>query len=420
MSLPLQVVARRGPQPVYKPSSGVETHITMVGCTSATGEVLCPTLVFQGERCRADWSKQWPEARATANSSGYMTTGLFIEWAEWFVEASGATRDGKRRVLFVDNHKSHLSVEARQIFKDHNVQVVSMHPHTTHVFCVLDVAIFATFKRKLYSIFRKKCIPGVAVTREILVGWMRTAYRKATKDRVDPKTGETFNPSVRGFAKTGLYPFKPKVASDVIFAHHREWVRQKEAALVEAEGVAVVDQPAIYALSHDEREGMIESLKKDGALQIKLAQEVAEDPRKVKRARKKDMSQLLTSDARMELDRAKEEEKAAEEERLEAGRKKRAEEKAARGGLTKADWDKQQAAQKKAQKEADKAAQAAAAAAEKAAREAELAAVEPKAKKARVAAKAPAAKAPPKAANGNLYAKHYAAAGLQGGKRRRD
>jgi hypothetical protein len=94
-----------------------------------------------------------------------------------------------------------LSVEARQIFKDHNVQVVSMHPHTTHVFCVLDVAIFATFKRKLYSIFKKKSIPGLAVSREILAGWMRTAYRKATKDRVDPKTGETFNPSVRGFAK---------------------------------------------------------------------------------------------------------------------------------------------------------------------------------------------------------------------------
>jgi len=51
----------------------------------------------------------------------------------------------------------------------------------------------------------------------------------------------------------------------------------------------------------------------------------------------KEMSQLLTNDARMRLDRAEEEGKAAEEERLEAGRKKRAEVKKAKGGLTKAE-----------------------------------------------------------------------------------
>ena len=45
------------------------------------------------------------------------------------------------------------------------------------------------------------------------------------------------------------------------------------------------------------------------------------------------MPQLLASDMRMELDRAKTEDKAAEEEHLQAGRKKRAVEKAARGGL---------------------------------------------------------------------------------------
>ena len=41
---------------------------------------------------------------------------------------------------------------------------------------------------------------------------------------------------------------------------------------MEAEGVAVVDQPVIYYLSHGDSEGMIESFKKDGALRIVLAQ----------------------------------------------------------------------------------------------------------------------------------------------------
>jgi len=153
----MQVVARRGPQPVYRPTSAVTTHITLVGCVSAAGEVLCPTLIFQGERCRAKWSEGWPKARAAANSSGYMTTDLFEEWSEWFVEASGATTDGLRRVLFLDNHSSHLSVKARRLLKDHNVQLVSMHPHTTHVFCEGCCAKGRTCRQRLR---KGLCCPG--------------------------------------------------------------------------------------------------------------------------------------------------------------------------------------------------------------------------------------------------------------------
>lgn len=349
-----------------------------------------------------------------------MTKELFVEWASWFVEASGAVSDGQRRVLFLDNHQSHLSHEAREILKKYNVQVVAMHPHTTHVFCVLDVAIFATFKRKLYKIFKKKSEPGVPVSKDTLTGWMRWAYRKATKDRVDKSTGETFNPSVRGFAKVGLVPFKPKLATDVVFAHHREWIKQKQHAMVEAEGVAVEEGAGIYALSHEERVAMIEGLKKDGALAIKLAKEAQQDPSKRFKRRAREVSDLLTSDERMEKDFAKEAEKAAEAERLESVRRKRAEDKAARGGLSTVEWNKQEAAKKREAKLAAKAAAEAAAAAEKAARAAEEAAMQQKAKKARVEGKPAKVRVPVVVEEANVYRKEYSAAGRRGGKRARD
>ena len=273
---------------------------------------------------------------------------------------------------------------------------------------------------QLYKIFKKKTTPGVPVTRDNLSGWMRWAYRKATKDRVDKDSNETFNPCVRGFAKVGLVPWKPKLASDVIFAHHNEWIKQKEHAMVEAEGVAVEEGAGIYALSHEERVGIIASLKKDGALAVKLAQEVQNDPEKARKRRRKEMAQMLTSDERLAIDQAKEAERTAEEERLEEGRKRRQEAKAARGGLSAAEWAKKQAAEKREAKQAAKAAAEAAAAAEEAARAAEIVAKQPKAKKARIGAKGARLMVADEAPGANVYAKAYAAEGRRGLKRPRD
>jgi len=409
----LQVVARRGPQPVYRPASAVSSHITLVGCVSAAGEVLCPTLIFQGERCRAKWSEGWPEARATANTSGYMTAELFEEWAAWFVEASGATSDGLRRVLFLDNHSSHLSVKARQLFKQHNVQLVALHPHTTHVFCVLDVAIFATFKRKLYSIYCREAVPGVAVTREQMSGWMRRAYKKATKIRTDKKTGERFSPAVAGFAKVGLVPFQPKLAEDVVFAHHNEWIKQKQAAEVAAEGVAVLEEPSIYGMSAAERERLIAGLIEDGKLAVKLA---ADKKKEGYKPRPVVMSQLLTSSERLEMDEAKDEAKEAEQARKEEGRQQRKAARDARGGLSASEFKKKVAAEKRAQREESAAAAAAAAAVAAAA----AAAAQPAPKKARVKGGAAKVAAPKAGPDANAYAKAYAAPARAGGKRARD
>lgn len=391
-----------------------------MGCVSASGEVLCPALVYQGERCKSSWHEKWPQARAAANSSGYMTTELFIEWAKWFVVASGASTDFKRRVLFLDNHKSHLSTKARKIFKAHNVQLVSLHPHTTHVFCVLDVAIFATFKAELYRLFTKYSKPGAPATREELTHWMRKAYKKATRDRVDAETGETFNPSTRGFAKVGLIPFKPKLATDVVFAHHNEWIRQKEKARVEAEGAVVVDQPSIYAMDHEERLRLIESLKKDDALAVQLAKGVRDEGEEPRNKRPKEMSQLLTSDERMEIDQQKEDEKEAEEARLEEGRKQRAEEKAARGGLTKGEWKKKVSAEAKAKKLAEQAAAEAAKAAAAAAVPVVPAAKKAGGKKAPVGVQAPKGGEGGGGGQANIYAKPYGQVARNGDKRPRE
>jgi hypothetical protein len=313
-----------------------------------------------------------------------------------------------------------LCVKARQLFKEHNVQLVAMHPHTTHVFCVLDVAIFALFKRALYSIYSRKAVPGVAVTRALLSKWMRKAYKRATEPRPDTVTGELYSPAVSGFAKTGLHPFKPKLATDVIFAHHREWLKQKEAADMAVEGVAVVDKPSIYALSPAERTELVAGLVKDGKLAIQLAQTRVEGEEGVKRRREAVMSQLLTSDERIRIDLEKETAKEAKEAGMEERRQQRKEAKEARNGLSAAEWAKKQRQEKKAQKEAQKAAAAAAAAAAVAAAAAAAAAAKPAPKKVRAPVKAPKAEVVEALPAPNVYAKSFPGAGRRGVKRGRE
>ena len=59
-----------------------------------------------------------------------MTDDLFRAWIGiWLDETDPG--DGAPRVLFMDNHFSHLGLDTLKLLREHNVRVVSLHPQTT-------------------------------------------------------------------------------------------------------------------------------------------------------------------------------------------------------------------------------------------------------------------------------------------------
>jgi hypothetical protein len=405
-----QCVALRGTKHVFTPKkSTIKKHMTLVGCVSATGEVLCPTLLFEAAEADPRWVTGWPEARFAANESGYMDKDLFISWCQWFVTASGADKDTKRRVLFLDNHSSHLVSYAHQLLKDYNIHVVSFHPHTTHLYCVLDTSVFAQFKAKLYSLF-SKTTGDVHFTE--LVNMSKTAYEGATKKEYDPATKEFSCAASKGFRNCGLVPFVEPKETDVKFKANKLYRKKMDEARAKAGEVVEVGDSK-FILSEEERKEMLADSFEAGALQLKIAIPVLAGG---KRAREGGRSELLTYGPAM-AELAEKEEKAEKE--LEAKEARAAAAKDFRDkhmGMNKTQWEKHLAKEKAAKKAAEKDASAAAAAAAAAA-----AMVAPKPalpappapagkKKAALKASKKFAMKHKKGVGGNPYAKKYASA----------
>ena len=289
----------------------------------------------------ASWATTWPEAFSGVSDSGYMTEGLFDVWARlWLDETDPGNSDP--RVLFLDNHHSHLGLKTLKLLREHNVHVVSLHPHTTHVLCVLDVAVFKTFKGELKRLFEARDCP---ITIDNVAGLIKQAYSKATQLTVDALTGARTSAAINGFAKVGLVPFTKKVLVDGVFGAATEYAnRMKKEG---PGGQPVLPKP--LALTEEDRAALVADLIAQH-LGVKLAREAAPSrPQKVRIA-----SELLTSADWLARTQAEQDAKAAEA----AAKAVRAEERRERAVLNKA----AAAAEKRAAKAASKAAGAAAAA----------------------------------------------------------
>ena len=68
-------------------------------------------------------------------------------WIEDFDKKTRAKAWGQVRVLIVDSHNSHYTVEFLNYACDNNIAVLCYPSHTTHVYQGLDVVIFSILKK---------------------------------------------------------------------------------------------------------------------------------------------------------------------------------------------------------------------------------------------------------------------------------
>ena len=258
---------------------------------SGVGRVAAPGLIFEGTKMHSSWASMWPEAFCDVSDSGYMTEDLFRAWVGVWLEETDPG-NGDPRVLFLDNHFSHLGLETLRLLREHNVRVVSLHPHTTHALCVLDVAIFKQFKGYLESLFEKRDGP---ITIDTVAGLIKLAYGRATQITVDTVTGMTTSAAINGFAKVGLIPFTKKVLVDGVFGAATFFAESMKKEGPDGQPIP----PKPLAITAEERASLVDDIKSQH-LQVKLAREAA--PTQINRPRV--MSQLLTHSQWLEQEEA--------------------------------------------------------------------------------------------------------------------
>lgn len=207
---PHKVIAPKGKQNIGRITSGEKgTLVTTCAIVCASGQALPPVLVFPRKNYKEHMLKGAPPGSlGLANPTGWMNAELFVKVIEHFVRNTSANLNNPA-LLVMDNHESHLSIEALDLAKKNGVTVLTLHPHTTAKMQPLDVGLNGPFKVYYNSAVDSWLLrnPGLPMTIYEIAECVGLAYSKAM----------TPINITSAFKKTGIFPFDADIFTDIDF-----------------------------------------------------------------------------------------------------------------------------------------------------------------------------------------------------------
>ncbi|KAG9185080.1 hypothetical protein G6011_03027 [Alternaria panax] len=81
------------------------------------------------------------------SDNGWTNNELGVEWLKHFIGHTEGKVVGARRLLILDGHESHQSLEFQELCKENNIYTLCMPPHSSHLLQPLDVGCFSPLKR---------------------------------------------------------------------------------------------------------------------------------------------------------------------------------------------------------------------------------------------------------------------------------
>jgi len=193
---------RRGRGKAVQP--GNREWATAIVCVNSEGWSVPPFLVVQGKNHLASWYTEggllhdWV-IKPTSNGWTNNETGL--EWLKHFDKHTSARAKGPYRMLVLDGHESHESAEFQEYCKAHNIIILCLPPHSSHLTQPLDVGCFSVLKRaygREIETFIKAHINHITKVEFFLA--FKAAYSASI----------TAQNSQAGFRGAGLVPFNPQ------------------------------------------------------------------------------------------------------------------------------------------------------------------------------------------------------------------
>jgi hypothetical protein len=196
--------ARKKSTLVKKPN---ETEwVSVVECISAAGRLIKPLIIFKGKSVQLQWfnSSEIPDWQYTTSSNGWTSNEIGLKWLTSVFIPDTATEPREWRVLVVDGHGSHVSIDFMYECKKHDIQLFFLPPHTSHVTQPLDLSCFSAVKTR----YRKDIQELASFDNSAKVKKDRfiSAYNKARNEGLTSRTIRS------GFLASGMIPFNPEKA----------------------------------------------------------------------------------------------------------------------------------------------------------------------------------------------------------------
>ncbi|USP82162.1 hypothetical protein yc1106_09436 [Curvularia clavata] len=129
---------------------GGREWVTFIAGINAAGWSIPPFLIFTGKYHLSAWYEEAEIPRDWAiavSDNGWTTNELGVEWLKHFVKHTDGKVVGARRLLILDGHESHQSLEFQELCKENNIYTLCMPPHSSHLLQPLDVGCFSPLKR---------------------------------------------------------------------------------------------------------------------------------------------------------------------------------------------------------------------------------------------------------------------------------
>ena len=200
-----KVITLKNTKNVYAHSHGTTEHISMLCTASAAGFPLPPMIIYPKVYPGGAYTFAGPDDAVYGKSeSGYVDSELFIKWMEKiFLKFAVPERP---IILFIDGHKSHVTLDVVDMARNNDVILFCLPPHTIHALQPLDVAIFKSFKNHF-----SKAVKALSFAKKNFVVSKRD-FAQVVKDPFE----QAFSiPNIKsGFRKSGIFPFNRNVVDE--------------------------------------------------------------------------------------------------------------------------------------------------------------------------------------------------------------
>ena len=207
-----KVISLRGARRVGQMASQERgTTVTMAMSVNAEGNSISPFFLFPRQNMQSTFLEQAsPGAIGYANGSGWMQQTEFVKYIRFFIDSTKASKLTPK-LLLLDNHASHLSIEALDLAVEHGITFLSFPPHCSHRMQPLDVSVYGPLK----TYYKSQCNAWQKnhAGQRLEIRHIPNLVRLALDLALTPHNIKA------GFLATGIAPYNSDIFTDSDFVH---------------------------------------------------------------------------------------------------------------------------------------------------------------------------------------------------------
>ena len=133
----------------YKKSPDTREWVSIIEAISALAKKCRPLIIFKGKSLQTTWfhHDKTPDWLYTTSENGWTSNNIGLAWLHQIFLPETA-RNGRPRILLLDGHGSHATIQFMWDCFTNNVHLYYLIPHSSHVLQPLDLSCFSAVKSR--------------------------------------------------------------------------------------------------------------------------------------------------------------------------------------------------------------------------------------------------------------------------------